>query len=148
VADDELDQMDSAADDGNATACLRVSEALQAAGLHERGGRSALEWARLGAQLGLPSAMATTAELLDADGATDAATRREVQMWRGAHTVFTAEHELGRVRRSASYRVGAQMVALARSPRSNGRAAVRELMTIWRQRIPKRPQRSAGAGSS
>jgi hypothetical protein len=148
IADDELDQLVSAADDGDATACVRVSKALLTAGLDERGGRSALQWARLGAQLGLPAAMAVTAELLEAGGATDAATRREAQMWRGARAVFTAEQKLGQVRRSAGYRVGTELVALARSPRRNCRGAVRELMTIWQQRNPKRAQRSAGSGSS
>ncbi len=94
----------------------------------ERGGRTALQWARLAAELGLPAAMASTAELLDGSGSADPAIhRRGRRMARLRTRPSGPSTRLGHVRRSSSYRVGTQLALLARSPRRNGRAATREL---------------------
>jgi uncharacterized coiled-coil protein SlyX len=42
--------------------------------------------------------------------------------------------ELRRLRRSTRFRVGTQLVRLARDPRRNGVAAIRELVSLWRSR--------------
>jgi hypothetical protein len=144
----EVDRLVTVAEDGDARACLRVAQIIGNDGVEALGGRSALDWVRMSAQLGLPKGIAAAIEMLEGSASDDPTIHREIRVWRQAEQFLAAQRDVQALRRSAGYRVGTQLVAVARSPRRNGRAAARELLAVWRERSAGRRQSAHDSGIS
>ncbi len=135
--------------DGDSSACVRVAEVLIGGHLGPAVGDAsdALNWARAGARLGNPRGIALTIRLLRKAAGDDAELHRELRRWmtydamrrsrRSADDkaqIAGLENELKSLRESTKLRVGDHLVEAARNPRRNGRAAVKELRSLWRER--------------
>lgn len=134
--------------DGDATACVCAAEVILSGhlGVAVGGEDAALHWARYGAQLGNRRGIALTLGLLRSLAGDDAELRRERRRWKVEAAVRRRrsaedrvrirelEKELRALRDSASMQLGSTLVAAARDPKRNARAAARELRALWGQR--------------
>jgi hypothetical protein len=161
---DSLEALDRLRDygiDGNGNSCVRVAEVLLSGHLGPRDEDEALRWARRGAELGSVRGVHVLVDLLGQLAGDDPALHRERRAWQSVQAlrsrrkpdpavaklaeltaelaearsrIVTLERELAGLRRSTSYRLGAQLARAARDPRHQAGPAARELRIMWRER--------------
>lgn len=147
VSPEALAALTEAAEHGDLDAAERVTALTLSGQLRGQDQATALRWATAAAELGSTSAMRTAAELqrrLQPDGAASIRAARAWEIeYRHRQTlpdqrVDAVERKLTRLYSSGRYRLGAALVALARSPFREGAKTLRDLIALRRGALPRR----------